>query len=199
MIDMSQSKRILASNFDEAAKVLEQMANSADFMNAFDGMSEAICSTIEKGGVIYICGNGGSHCDAMHFAEELTGRFRKDRKPLGALALGDAPHLTCVSNDMGFEHVFSRQVEGLGRAGDLLIGISTSGNSANVREAVLAARKKGLRTVGLLGKDGGMLKGLVDIAVVVPSKQTERIQEAHIKLIHSTIEVLERRVFPENY
>lgn len=135
----------------------------------------------------------------MHFAEEMTGRYRKDRKPLGALALGDAAHTTCVSNDYGFEFVFSRQLEGLGRSGDVLIGLSTSGNSKNVIRAFEAARKMGVKTVGLLGRGGGQLAGLADIAIIVPGETSDRIQELHIKLIHIVIETVERALFPENY
>jgi D-sedoheptulose 7-phosphate isomerase len=135
----------------------------------------------------------------MHFAEELTGRFRKDRKALGALALGDPSHTTCVANDFGFDHVFARQLEGLGRGGDLLVGISTSGNSKNVLLAVEAAKEKGIKTVALLGRDGGKLKELVDLAIVIPSQDSDRIQEMHIKIIHTVIETCERAIFPENY
>ena len=136
----------------------------------------------------------------MHFAEELTGRFRGNREPLGALALGDPSHVTCVSNDFGFDYIFSRQIEGLGRKGDVLIGLSTSGNSKNVIHAFEAARKKGIKTVGLLGRGGGQLKGLCDVAIVVPLATTsDRIQEIHIKIIHTVIEDVERVLFPGNY
>ena len=135
----------------------------------------------------------------MHFAEELTGRYRKDRRPVGALALGDPSHVTCVSNDYGFEHIFARQLEGLGRRGDLLIGFSTSGISKNVIQAFDVAKKLGLRTVALLGRDGGQLKAKADLGIVVPGASSDRIQELHIKLVHISIEVLERELFPENY
>jgi D-sedoheptulose 7-phosphate isomerase len=135
----------------------------------------------------------------MHFAEELTGRYRKDRKPLGALALGDASHVTCVSNDYGFQYIFSRQIEGLARPGDALVGLSTSGNSENVVQAFLAAKAKGVKTIALLGKDGGKLKGMADLAIVIPAQTSDRIQEMHIKLIHTVIETVEREIFPENY
>ena len=148
---------------------------------------------------MFSCGNGGSHCDAMHFAEEFTGRYRKDRRPLGAMALGDPSHTTCVSNDYGFQHVFSRQIEGLGRPGDLLLGLSTSGNSQNVVEAVEAAKAKNIKTVGLLGKTGGKLNDLVDLPIVIPAETSDRIQEMHIKIIHNVIETVERELFPENY
>jgi D-sedoheptulose 7-phosphate isomerase len=158
-----------------------------------------LIATFERDGRVFSCGNGGSHCDAMHFAEELTGRYRKDRRPLGALALGDPSHVTCVSNDYGFAEIFSRQLIGLGRKGDLLIGLSTSGNSENVIKAFQAAKQNGIETVALLGRDGGKLKSLADLSILVPGQTSDRIQEMHIKLIHTVIETVERRLFPENY
>lgn len=135
----------------------------------------------------------------MHFAEEWTGRYRKDRRALGALALGDPSHVTCTSNDYGFDFIFARQLAGLGRSGDLLVAISTSGNSKNVILAVEEAKRKNIRTIALLGKDGGKLKDLVDLAIVVPAQTSDRIQEIHIKIIHTVIESVERVLFPENY
>lgn len=161
--------------------------------------TELLIQTYKHDGRAFSCGNGGSHCDAMHFAEELTGRYRKDRRPLGALALGDASHVTCVSNDYGFEYIFSRQIEGLARRGDLLLGLSTSGNSKNVIHAFNSAKKLGIKTVALLGKGGGQLKELADLAIVVPGETSDRIQELHIKIIHTVIETVEREIFPENY
>ena len=158
-----------------------------------------LTSTFNAGGNVFSCGNGGSHCDAMHFAEELTGKYRKNRRPLGALALGDQSHVTCVSNDFGFEHIFSRQIEGLGRKGDLLIGLSTSGNSQNVINAFESAKKIGIPTVALLGKGGGKLKAIADLSIIVPGETSDRIQEMHIKIIHIVIETVERALFPENY
>jgi D-sedoheptulose 7-phosphate isomerase len=148
---------------------------------------------------VFSCGNGGSHCDAMHFAEEFTGKYRKDRKPLGAIALGDASHVTCVANDYGFKHIFERQLMGLARKGDMLVALSTSGNSENVILAVEAAKKIGVKTVCLLGRDGGRLKSLADHAIIVGAQTSDRIQELHIKIIHIVIETVERELFPENY
>ncbi|PIU00502.1 MAG: phosphoheptose isomerase [Bdellovibrionales bacterium CG10_big_fil_rev_8_21_14_0_10_45_34] len=148
---------------------------------------------------VFSCGNGGSHCDAMHFAEEWTGRYRKDRKALGALALGDPSHVTCVSNDYGFEHIFSRQLDGLGRRGDVLVGFSTSGNSKNVINAFEVAKKKGIATVALLGRDGGALAKMADLPIIVAAQTSDRIQELHIKIVHIVIESVERELFPENY
>lgn len=187
------------SAFQEAEQVIKQCYTNPEIIEKCQLFSERLIATYQAGGNVFSCGNGGSHCDAMHFAEELTGRYRKDRRPLGALALGDASHVTCVSNDYGFQYIFARQVEGLGRAGDTLIGLSTSGQSQNVIEAFMAAKAKGIFTVALLGKDGGKLKGLADLSIVVPAQTSDRIQEVHIKIIHTVIETVERALFPENY
>ena len=161
--------------------------------------STMIIETYKNGGTVFSCGNGGSHCDAMHFAEEMTGRYRKDRRALPALALGEASHVTCVSNDYGFKFIFSRMVEALARPGDLLIGLSTSGNSDNVITAFQAAKAKGVKTVALLGKGGGHLKELADLAIIIPAETSDRIQEMHIKIIHTVIESVERELFPSHY
>lgn len=194
-----QTKQVWQTSFLEAYQTLEKFMNDPVQMEKCEMFSELLISTFQKGGNLFTCGNGGSHCDAMHFAEEFTGRYRKDRKPLGALALGDPSHVTCVSNDYGFKHIFSRQVEGLGRPGDILVGLSTSGNSENVILAIEAAKLKGMKTVCLLGKDGGKLKNLADLSIIVPAQTSDRIQEIHIKLIHTVIETVERKLFPENY
>ncbi len=183
----------------EAQSTLNDFISNPEQIAKCTRFSDLMISTYKNNGNVFTCGNGGSHCDAMHFAEEMTGRFRKDRKSLGALALGDASHTTCVSNDYGFEHIFSRQIAGLGRKGDMLVGISTSGNSENVINAIKEAKGMGITTVALLGKDGGKLKGLVDLSIIIPAKTADRIQEMHIKLIHSVIESVERELFPENY
>jgi len=186
-------------NFRSAQAVLEEIINSEDILGACEQFSQILLECYEGQGKAMSCGNGGSHCDAMHFAEELTGQFYKPRRPLGAIALGDPSHVTCTSNDFGFEHVFARQVEALGRTGDVLIALSTSGNSKNVIKAVEKAKIMGIKTVGLLGKDGGVLKSMVDVPIVVPAKTSDRIQEVHIKIIHTVIETVERELFPENY
>lgn len=142
--------------------------------------------TILNSGKIMFCGNGGSAADSQHLAAEFTGRFINDRKPLPGIALStDSSALTCISNDFGFNDVFLRQVKALGREGDCLIGISTSGNSENIVRAFFAAREMGINTVGLLGRDGGKLAALSDVAIVVPSEVTARIQEAHILIGHT--------------
>jgi len=193
------STQIWKNNFSEAMECLNEFTSNEENIQLCEKFSKKLIEVIESGGNVFSCGNGGSHCDAMHFAEELTGRYRKSRKPLGALALGDASHVTCVSNDYGFDHVFERQLQGLGRKGDLLIGLSTSGNSKNVILAFEAAKKLGIHTVALLGKGGGELKAIADLSIIAPGKNSDRIQEIHIKLIHMVIESLERKLFPENY
>jgi D-sedoheptulose 7-phosphate isomerase len=199
MIPMNSSIDIWKNCLTEARETLDQFTAQPEIWESLERLSQTLISTFENGGTVFSCGNGGSHCDAMHFAEEWTGRYRKDRKPMGALALGDPSHVTCVSNDFGFEHVFERQIQALARKGDCLLLLSTSGNSKNQILAVEAAKSKGLKTIGLLGRDGGKLKNLVDVAIVVPAKTSDRIQEMHIKIIHTVIEVVERKLFPELY
>jgi D-sedoheptulose 7-phosphate isomerase len=185
--------------FKEAQDTLNRFMNDPAQIEKCVKFSNMILETVRAGGNLFSCGNGGSHCDAMHFAEEFTGRYRKDRRPVGALALGNPSHVTCVSNDYGFEHIFSRELGGLGRPGDLLIGLSTSGNSKNVINAFEEARAKKIKTVALLGRTGGAMKDMADLAIIVPAETSDRIQEIHIKLLHTVIESVERQLFPENY
>ena len=153
---------------------------------------KAIAQSLQHGGKVMFCGNGGSAADSQHLAAEFTGRFIKDRRPLAALALStDSSALTCIANDYSFDQVFSRQVAALGRTGDCLVGISTSGNSSNVLRALEVAREIGVITIGLLGRDGGDIKRLCDVAIVVPSQTTARIQEAHIIIGHTLCEIVE--------
>lgn len=154
-----------------------------------------MANALLEGKKIMSCGNGGSHCDAMHFAEELSGRFRENRKALAAMAISDASHITCTGNDYGFDFIFSRMVEALGQQGDVLLGISTSGNSRNIIEAVAAARQKGMKVVLLTGKDGGKLADQADIEIRVPHfGYADRIQEIHIQVIHNLIQLIEQQV-----
>jgi D-sedoheptulose 7-phosphate isomerase len=162
-------------------------------------VARRLATCLRRGGRILCCGNGGSMCDAMHLAEELSGRYRNDRRAFAAQALSDPAHLTCVANDSGFDRVFARGVEAWGRAGDVLVVFSTSGNSPNVVAAAETARARNLFVVGLLGRDGGRVKPLSDVHVVVPAKTADRIQEVHIKMVHLIIEEIERRLVPENY
>ncbi len=193
------TQQIWSNCFEDAQKTLDLFCKDPTQIEKCAQFSKILIETYKRGSTVFSCGNGGSHCDAMHFAEEMTGRYRKDRRPLGALALGDASHVTCVSNDYGFKFIFSRQVEGLARSGDVLIGLSTSGNSENVIKAFEAAKAKGVKTIALLGKGGGQLKNLADLAIVIPAETSDRIQEMHIKLIHTVIETVERELFPEHY
>ena len=187
------------SSLQEAQKVLNAFVENKDNVEKINSAISLMVESYKNNGRMFSCGNGGSMCDAMHFAEELTGRFRKERKPLAAMAINDPSHLTCVSNDYGYDVVFSRYVEAWGNKGDVLLAISTSGNSPNVLLAAEAARKKGMKVIGLLGKDGGKLKNMVDVALIVDSPVSDRIQEVHIKCIHIFIEGIERSLFPENY
>lgn len=189
----------IKSSLSEAQETLNKTLSDENFLKALESAINTLVTAFKNDGRVMSCGNGGSLCDSMHFAEELTGRYRKDRKPLGATSIMDPSHMSCVANDFGYEHIFSRFVEGWGKSGDVLLAISTSGNSENVIKAVESAHQKGLKVIGLLGKDGGKLKDMVDIPLVVPSQITDRIQEIHIKCIHIMIEGVERDLFPENY
>ena len=179
----------------EAAQILEQFQtpeNIDKIAQAIDLMANAL----KNGNKIISCGNGGSMCDAMHFAEELSGRFRNDRKGLAAVSISDPSHISCVGNDYGYDHIFSRYVEALGKSGDVLLGISTSGNSANVIKAVEAAKEMGILVVLLTGKDGGKLASMADIEIRAPySTYADRAQEIHIKVIHNLILGIEKRMF----
>lgn len=197
---MSATPDPVQRSFTEAAAVLDAFLRSPDGLANVRRFADAAAATLERGGLLMSCGNGGSMCDAMHFAEEWTGRFRGNRKALPAVAFSDPSQITCIANDFGFDEIFARQVEALGKPGDLLVAISTSGNSPNVLKAVAAAKQRGIAVVGLLGKGGGKLKGLVDIPIVVPlAESSDRIQELHIKVLHIVIEAVERRLFPDNY
>lgn len=176
-------------NLDEHLQLM-QLLGALD--PQVDKAGRRLATALVAGGKIMFCGNGGSAADSQHLASELTGRFIKDRRPLSGLALTtDSSALTCIGNDYSFDDVFVRQVQGLGRAGDALIGISTSGNSANVLRAIEAARAMGIYTLGLLGRDGGKLAGLCDDIIIVPHGVTARIQEAHILIGHTLCGLIE--------
>lgn len=189
----------ITHSFNEAQETLSKTLADTEFVDQLSQAIQTLIDTFNNDCRVISCGNGGSLCDSMHFAEELTGRYRKDRKPLGATSIMDPSHMSCVANDFGYDHVFSRFVEGWGKKGDCLLAISTSGNSENVIKATEEAKRKGMKVVGLLGKGGGKLKDMVDVPLVVPSQITDRIQEIHIKCIHIMIEGVERSLFPENY
>lgn len=182
----------IRKNFLEAYQVLQNFLSDDDNIKQIEKAGELMVTAIKAGKKIISCGNGGSMCDAMHFAEELTGRFKDNREPIAALSISDPSHLSCVSNDYGYEFVFSRFVQAIGNEGDVLLAISTSGNSQNVINAIEAAHKKGMKVVGLTGKDGGKMASLVDIEIRAPhSKYADRAQEIHIKVIHSLMDYIE--------
>ncbi|MDX1350311.1 MAG: D-sedoheptulose 7-phosphate isomerase [Putridiphycobacter sp.] len=187
-------KQIL-NHFLEAQSVLTQFIENPDNFKSIQKAGDAMVAAINAGGKIISCGNGGSMSDAMHFAEEMTGRYRDNRPPLPAIAISDPSHLSCVSNDYGYNQVFSRFVEALGKPEDVLLAISTSGNSENVLAAVKSAKSKGMTIVGLTGKDGGKLATLADIEIRTPMSQyADRVQEIHIKIIHSLIHYIEDKL-----
>jgi D-sedoheptulose 7-phosphate isomerase len=187
---------------DDLKKEFEQARHRLDIFLSEEGNFERIAAagrimvkSISSGGKIISCGNGGSMCDAMHFAEELTGRFRDDRGPVAAISISDPSHITCTANDYGFDQIFSRFIQAVGNKGDVLLAISTSGKSANVLEAARTARQKGMKVVALTGKDGGMLAGISDIELRAPmSDYSDRVQEIHIKIIHSLIFYIEKNL-----
>ena len=197
---MTSPNAAIRSAFEEARDTLAAFLGDETHLQAVEHFSELMAETLERGGLLMACGNGGSMCDAMHFAEECTGRFRKNRDALPALAFSDPSHLTCIANDFGYDEVFAREVEAYGKKGDLLVALSTSGNSPNILRACEAAHAKGVSVVALLGQGGGQAAPLADVAIVVPLATTsDRIQELHIKILHIAIEAAERRLFPANY
>lgn len=192
---MAKSTSSIQRNFAEATDVLARFVSDKKNFAAIEKAGRLLVSSFQKGGKVMSCGNGGSMCDAMHFAEELSGRFRENRKALPAVSISDPSHITCVGNDYGYDFVFSRYVEALGQRGDILLAISTSGNSANVIKAIAAAKKKGMKVIGLTGKDGGKMAPLCDVEIRAPhSRYADRAQEIHIKVIHCLIQFVE-----ENY
>ncbi len=189
----------LLNSYKITADLLNNFIKMEEEEKLTEKVSRELAKIFQNGGKVLIAGNGGSNCDALHFAEEFTGRFRKNRRALPAIAISDSSHITCVGNDFGFDHIFSRGVEAYGKKGDLFIGISTSGNSSNIIKAVNQAKEQGLKTMALLGKDGGKLKGQCDFEFIIPGKTSDRIQEIHMMILHIIIEGVERIMFPENY
>lgn len=185
----------IRNHFREAQEILSIFIADDRNMSAINAAAEMMVDAIKNGGKIISCGNGGSHCDAMHFAEELTGRFRGDRKSLPAIAISDPSYISCTANDYGFEHIFSRFVEGLGNENDVLLAITTSGNSVNVLNAANSATSKGMKVISLTGKDGGKIASLSDIEIRAPhSDYADHVQEIHIKVIHGLILRIEEMV-----
>jgi D-sedoheptulose 7-phosphate isomerase len=183
------------SHFEEAQAVLTAFLADDNNFKAIEKAGDIMVESIRNGGKIISCGNGGSLCDAMHFAEELTGRYRDNRRAIPAIAISDASHMACVGNDYGYEHVFSRYLEALGNQGDVLLALSTSGNSKNILKAIEAAQARGMKVIGLTGKGGGAMAGLCDVEIRAPfAPYADRAQEIHIKCIHSLIDHIERNL-----
>ncbi len=189
MIDLIKSELLLAR------EVLDRFLSDEAVLQKISDAATIMADSIKAGCKIISCGNGGSMSDASHFAEELTGRYRGDRKPIPAIAISDAPHISCTANDYGYNAIFSRFVEALGNGDDVLLAISTSGNSQNVLNAVEVAKSKGMKVIALTGKTGGRLADLADVEIRVPhSGEADRIQEIHIKVIHIFIYLIEKQL-----
>lgn len=186
---------LIRGELTKAADTLSRFLQDDANIEAIQKAAVLLADSFKAGGKVLSCGNGGSHCDAMHFAEELTGRYRENRPGYPAIAISDVSHISCVSNDFGYEYVFSRYVEAVGKEGDVLLGISTSGNSGNIIKAISAAREKGMKVITLTGKDGGKMAGSADIEIRVPHfGYADRIQEIHIKVIHILIQLIEKEM-----
>ncbi len=188
-------QEIIRAEFSQAASVLTKFTTDEKNIQSIEAAAELLATSLKAGCKVISCGNGGSHCDAMHFAEELTGKYREPRKAIPAICISDPSHISCVSNDYGYEFVFSRYLEALGNKGDVLLGISTSGNSANIIRAAETAKEKGMKVIILSGKDGGKLAPLADIELRVPHfGYADRIQEVHIKIIHILMLLVEKQL-----
>ena len=185
----------IKAHFSEAHQVLSTfLADEINFENIATA-AQLMIEALKSGNKIISCGNGGSMCDAMHFAEELSGRYRNNRPALAAISISDPSHISCVGNDYGYEFIFSRYLEAMGKSGDVLLAISTSGNSGNVLRAVEVSKKIGIKVIGLTGRDGGKIAGLCDVEIRAPhSEYADRAQEIHIKVIHSFIDTIERNM-----
>ena len=189
-------EEIIKANLAEAREVLDEFLADKGNIAAIEAAAGILTSSVISGHKIISCGNGGSMTDAMHFAEELSGVFREKRPAIAALSISDPSHITCTANDLGFDKVFSRYIEGLGQEGDVLLAISTSGNSMNIIKAAEAARAKGMKVVGLTGKTGGLLAGMADAEIRVKGKKhSDRIQEVHIKILHILVLLIEKGVY----
>ncbi|WP_127956998.1 D-sedoheptulose 7-phosphate isomerase [Serratia microhaemolytica] len=186
---------LIRNELTEAADTLNKFLSDENNILNIEQAAVMLATSFKAGGKVISCGNGGSHCDAMHFAEELTGRYRENRPGYPAIAISDVSHLSCVSNDFGYDYVFSRYVEAVGREGDVLLGISTSGNSGNIIKAIEAAKAKGMKIITLTGKQGGKMADMADVEIRVPHfGYADRIQEIHIKVIHILILLIEKEM-----
>lgn len=186
---------LVSAALTEARRVLDAFASDPRVRMQIAAMIRGLAGTLRAGGKVLVCGNGGSLADGVHFAEELTGRFRKDRPPLAAIAIADAGHITCTANDYGFGEIFARGVTALGREGDVLVALSTSGNSENILRAVKAARAAKMHVYLLLGKGGGGLKDSGDVTIIAPGATADRIQELHMIVLHTLVEGVEAEMF----
>ena len=194
-----EKANVLAA-LNDARDALDALISNEKTIEAVVAAAGLMADAVEGDGKVMSCGNGGSLCDAMHFAEEMTGRYRSNRRPYAALAISDASHMACVGNDYGYEEVFSRYVEAHGRKGDVLLAITTSGTSRNIVKAAEVARRKGVKVVALTGRDETPITELADVSIVTPAgRWAERVQELHIKCIHILIELIERRLDKQNY
>ncbi len=186
---------IIKNELLEAEKVLQDFLADQTNLQNIEKAASLLADSFKKEGKVLSCGNGGSHCDAMHFAEELTGRYREHRPSYAAIAISDPSHISCVGNDYGYEYIFARYLEGVGRSGDVLFCLSTSGNSENILKAIEVAKSKGISVIALTGKDGGKMAGLADVEIRVPHFGfADRIQEIHIKIIHILIYLIEKKM-----
>lgn len=194
-----EKANVLAA-LNDARDALDALISNEKTIEAVVAAAGLMADAVEGDGKVMSCGNGGSLCDAMHFAEEMTGRYRSNRRPYAALAISDATHMSCVGNDYGYEEVFSRYVEAHGRKGDVLLAITTSGTSRNIVKAAEVARRKGVKVVALTGRDETPITELADVSIVTPAgRWADRVQELHIKCIHILIELIERRLDKQNY
>lgn len=194
-----EKANVLAA-LNDARDALDALISNEKTIEAVVAAAGLMADAVEGDGKVMSCGNGGSLCDAMHFAEEMTGRYRSNRRPYAALAISDASHMACVGNDYGYEEVFSRYVEAHGRKGDVLLAITTSGTSRNIVKAAEVARGKGVKVVALTGRDETPITELADVSIVTPAgRWADRVQELHIKCIHILIELIERRLDKQNY
>ena len=194
-----EKANVLAA-LNDARDALDALISNEKTIEAVVAAAGLMADAVEGDGKVMSCGNGGSLCDAMHFAEEMTGRYRSNRRPYAALAISDASHMACVGNDYGYEEVFSRYVEAHGRKGDVLLAITTSGTSRNIVKAAEVARRKGVKVVALTGRDETPITELADVSIVTPAgRLADRVQELHIKCIHILIELIERRLDKQNY
>ena len=194
-----EKANVLAA-LNDARDALDALISNEKTIEAVGAAAGLMADAVEGDGKVMSCGNGGSLCDAMHFAEEMTGRYRSNRRPYAALAISDASHMACVGNDYGYEEVFSRYVEAHGRKGDVLLAITTSGTSRNIVKAAEVARRKGVKVVALTGRDETPITELADVSIVTPAgRWADRVQELHIKCIHILIELIERRLDKQNY